>query len=311
MSAAVGVDIGGTKTRLALLQGDSDDVVRDEVIASSSWRGALGDPAADARGLSELLVGVLGEGVRAVPLAVGAHGCDSTAQCLNLERELGRLWRGPVRVVNDSELMAPAMEAGRAIGLVVGTGSIATARTEQGELITAGGWGWLIGDEGSAPGVVRDAVRAVLAERDRGATADPLGAALLAAFDAVDGPELALALTDTASAESWGAHAPVVFAVADEGSALAKAVIDAAGEALAVLVGQLLDRGVAASTVVAGGSVIEKQPRMRAALHDALSRTRRGITLQVLDRPPVRGALALARTLAPASTPIRIGESHS
>ncbi|QYM65653.1 BadF/BadG/BcrA/BcrD ATPase family protein [Microbacterium sp. Se5.02b] len=167
MNAAVGVDIGGTKTRLALLRCDSDDVVRDEVVASSSWRGSLGDPAADARGLSDLLVGVLGEGVRAVPLAVGAHGCDSTAQCRTLERELGRLWRGPVRVVNDSELMAPAMDAGRAIGLVVGTGSIATARTDQGELITAGGWGWLIGDEGSAPGVVRDAVRAVLAERDR------------------------------------------------------------------------------------------------------------------------------------------------
>ncbi|QYM65654.1 hypothetical protein [Microbacterium sp. Se5.02b] len=102
-----------------------------------------------------------------------------------------------------------------------------------------------------------------------------------------------------------------MFAAADEGSALATAVIDAAGEALAVLVGRLLDRGVAASTVVAGGSVIEKQPRMRAAVHDDLSRTRPGITLLVLDRPPVWGALALARTLALESTPIRIGEPHS
>jgi N-acetylglucosamine kinase-like BadF-type ATPase len=311
----VGVDVGGTKTRILAAPLDSADgpALHDRTVASASWRGALGDPEADAAGLRRLLVGELGEAVLSAPLAVGAHGCENTRQCRELETALRAHFSGPVTALNDSELMSPAMGALDGIGVVVGTGSIATARTDDGELITAGGWGWLLGDEGSAPALVRDATRAVLASLDRGEPLEQLGRRLMAAFDARDAAELALAVTDNAAATAWGDRAPEVFAAAEDGSALAAAVIDGAGEQLALLVRRIRQRHVAADVVVAGGAVIEGQPRLQAALRGALERVSPSIELRILSQPPVTGAVALARRSAarPENTSPETENAHT
>lgn len=311
----IGVDIGGTKTHLrsAPADGGSHRPDRDIVLPSSSWRARLGDFRADGVGLRRLLLDQFGEAVLRAPIAVGAHGCDNTEQCGELERELRRHFTGPVLVVNDSELMAPAMDVTDAIGVVMGTGSIATARTPGGDLLTAGGWGWLLGDEGSAPALVREATRAVLSHLDRGDRADALGERLMACFSAVDAAGLALTATQIASAEGWGQHAAEVFTAADEGSAIAQLVVANAGERVAGLIDKLLRRGVHADSVVAGGSVIEKQPLLQRALRTALAQTRPGLVLHILDRAPVTGAVALARRLDRQATtnPLRTESSTS
>jgi len=298
MAEVVGVDIGGTKTHLALAS-DDGALLRQAVVSTSSWR----DAGTSAAALRELIVTQLGEAATTRPLAVGAHGCDSTAQCRALEAALRAQLAGPVTVVNDAELMPPALDVEAAIGIAVGTGSIAVARDANGELLTAGGWGWLLGDEGSSAGIVREATRAVLADLDRGRPPDALTRRLLASFDASDGPELAMALTRAASAEAWGSHAVEVFAAADDGSAVAARIIREAGTHLASLVGQLQARGVRADAVVAGGAVIEGQPRLRDAFTTALTREHPTIAIHVLDRPPVMGAVALARRIAPSLIP--------
>ena len=299
MTGLIGVDVGGTKTRVmrTTLTGE---VLDDITVASSSWRGPLGDAEADATGLLRLLQDRFGDDLARSAVAVGAHGCENTAQCRELESRMRSRLRGPVLVVNDSELIPPAMGAEHAVGVVVGTGSIATARDERGELVTAGGWGWILGDEGSAPALVREAVRAVLAELDEGRSLDPLGRRLMTAFGASHGDALALALTQATSPDDWGRHAAEVFAAAEDGSALADRVVHGAGAELARLVDRLLRRrGIRATAVVAGGSVIERQPRLQDAFRDALAVIRPGVALAILDRPPVRGAVALARTLLP------------
>lgn len=301
----LGLDIGGTKTRVMRASARDDDPAwtADMTVPTAQWRAQPGDPASDALGLHRLLAERFGDAVLRAPLAAGAHGCDSTQQCRDLEEALRARGFERVLVVNDSELMAPALGTADAVGVVVGTGSIATARTAAGELLTAGGWGWLLGDEGSAPGLVRDAVREVLTGFDHGEQPDALGVRMLACFGARDGAELASAATRMASADAWGQHAPEVFAAAEEGSLAADCVIGDAGRALAGLVDSLLVRGIRADTVVAGGSVIERQPRLQLAVRDALARTRPELALAILDRPPVRGAISIARALADTSTP--------
>jgi N-acetylglucosamine kinase-like BadF-type ATPase len=127
---------------------------------------------------------------------------------------------------------------------------------------------------------------------------DALGRRLMDAFDARNGDELALSVTEAGSAELWGRRAPEVFSAADEGSEIADAVIRAGGEHLAESVHRLLLRGIPADAVVAGGSVIERQPRLQDSFRAALLRRSPELPLTILDRPPVRGALALARRLA-------------
>ena len=78
-------------------------------------------------------------------------------------------------LVNDGDLVVAAgTPEGWGVGVIAGTGSIAVGRTPDGRTARAGGWGHLIGDEGSAYLFVLDALRLV-ARRDDGRDPRPAG----------------------------------------------------------------------------------------------------------------------------------------
>lgn len=162
-----GIDAGGTKTRAFAM-------TRAGVIVG---RGAGGpgnllsspDPAGS---ISAALVEALaGRGADAVVLSCA--GGDRAA-----DRERGReILRGivgpdvPVDVTHDAQA---ALYAGNAAGcgvvLIAGTGSVAYGRNANGDEDRSGGWGYLIGDEGSAFWIGKEALRAVSCDFDgRGA----------------------------------------------------------------------------------------------------------------------------------------------
>ncbi|ABA77587.1 sugar kinase [Rhodobacter sphaeroides] len=294
----VGVDIGGTKTEIRLARRDGTRLVklRETVLPSHSWRGAcVAEDAANLLAQVHLLIG--DEPIAA--LGVGAHGCDDDGECEALAAALRARSPLPLRVVNDAELMPLAMGRVGQIGLVAGTGSIAVCRDAEGRMISAGGWGWLIGDDGSAAGLVREAARAVAVALDAGATTeDPLIRLMYASLGQPDLPRLGSTLASLGSAAAIGAHAPAVFDACDEGSPLAAAVIRAGAEALAELVMNLQVRGSTASHVVAGGSVIVSQPPLWRAFAAAVAQRSEGqITPHLFNGHPVEGACRLAADL--------------
>jgi N-acetylglucosamine kinase-like BadF-type ATPase len=290
----VGVDIGATKTHIAL--GRGGQLLADHVIATSAWRKV--SSVHDAGELLGVVRGFAGPEAEQLPIGVGAHGCDSTQQCLDFEAALADGHAGPVRVLNDAELMPLAMGIKGAIGVVSGTGSIGVARDAERRLLVAGGWGWILGDEGGACGIVREAVRAVLVALDYGESPDGLTERMMACFKATNVPELAMSFSRSNSAAYWGSHAEQVFTAAEEGSVTAARVVEKAALELVSLVERLLDRGVVTDHVVAGGGVISSQPRLRETFVTSLAESRPEITAKVLDRAPVLGALNLASSLA-------------
>ncbi|MER7834873.1 BadF/BadG/BcrA/BcrD ATPase family protein [Streptomyces sp. NPDC096040] len=290
----VGVDVGGTKTHLRALAGA--DVVADHVRSSSGWRPH--DPAAAARWLAALVHEALPAGARPAALAVGGHACETPRQCAAITAALRDFHETPVLVVGDAELLVPAAGLDKGVGLVAGTGSVAVGGHADGSPVQVGGWGAVLGDEGGAAGLVREAARAVWAAHDRGEAPDALATGLTAAFGVTEVPSLGAALegvTDV-SAE-WGRHAPVLFAAADAGSVLAEDVIAQGGRALAGLVLRLAARGVAVDDVVVAGGTILSQPRLYDAFAAALAQALPGARPRRLRLPPVEGAVALARSI--------------
>jgi N-acetylglucosamine kinase-like BadF-type ATPase len=285
-----GVDIGGTKTRMMASRGG--DIVADETVTTDTWR--IRKVKTDAAVLASLVLSLC-DGEAPAATVVGAHGCDTDDQCRAWQASLAPHLGGIVQVVNDSELMAPAAGRFGGIGVVVGTGSIAVARTPDGRMLAAGGWGWVLGDEGSAPSLVRDAARAVRGAIDRGAPDDPLTDALMRALGTDDPTMMGRLLNDTRSGVVWGQYASAVFTAADAGSPLAIGVIEDGAKALAALVGILIQRGADAGSVVAGGGVIAEQPRLVQAFRAAMAAVSPNSDVVVLRDPPVLGALALAR----------------
>jgi glucosamine kinase len=286
-----GVDIGGTKTHLRVCRGASALV--DRVVPTADWRDR--DNPKGAGRLLELLESSAGASPEAI--GVGAHGCDSADECLAFERALRALGPNLVRVVNDAELLAPAAGLHEGIGVVAGTGSIAVGRRDDGSMLVAGGWGWILGDEGSAPGLVREAVRAVRGALDAGRGADGLCDRLCEAVGATRVTELGRALATGQGASAWGRHARVVFAAAAEGSELASRVVRDAARALVLLVERVAARGAVSRDVVAGGGVIVGQPLLADLLREELRRRLPDHRLTVLGEPPVAGAVVLARRL--------------
>ncbi|MGW2700330.1 N-acetylglucosamine kinase [Streptomyces sp. NPDC001340] len=290
----VGIDVGGTKTRLRALAGS--ELVADRVRSSSGWRPHA--PAAAAAWLAALLDDALPAGLRPAALAVGGHACETPRQCAAIRAALGDVLDAPALIVGDAELLVPAAGLDKGVGLVAGTGSVAVGHAADGTPVQVGGWGAVLGDEGGAAGLVREAARACWAAHDRGEAPDALAAALLAAFAVPEVPALGAALESATDVSAeWGRHAPVLFSAAEAGSRLAHEVIAAGGRSLAALVVRLADRGLAVDDVVVAGSTVLAQPLLYDAFTTALADALPGARPRPLRVPPVNGAVALARSI--------------
>ena len=294
----VGLDIGGTKTHVRAEAADGTTRV-NVVVPSDAW--SASPTAAAARWISSLIDQAVAGTGDVVSVGVGAQGCDTQRHCDELSGALRHRLAVPCRVTNDADLLIPAAGLKAGIGVIAGTGSIAVGHLSDGDLLFAGGWGWVLGDEGSAAALVRDAVRAVLRAGDRAMPDDGLAAGLLDAFGVPGLPELARAVNDEPTAENWSPHAPVVFTAADHGSARADLVIRTAGAQLARLVPALVSGGAVGTAAVAAGSVIVNQPRLFDSFTGELHRLLPHFDVHRLTVDPVVGALALARRVVAAS----------
>jgi N-acetylglucosamine kinase-like BadF-type ATPase len=285
------LDIGGTKTHLVIEAAAGGRLV-DVVEPSEDWEA---EPAAEAAAwIAARIARHRPADGRVVALALGAQGVNRAATAAALQAALAGQGL-PATVVNDAALIVPAAGLAEGIGIIAGTGAIGVGADAAGAFLTAGGWGSIIGDEGSAAGLVREAARAALRGHDQGRPDDGLLGGLLAAFGVADAERLARRVNDDPTVENWAPHASAVFAAADAGSALARAVIADGARHLVDLVAQLRGRGAAGSAVVVAGSVIVNQPRLLDAFRAGLADRLPGLALHVLRAPPVEGAVLLAR----------------
>jgi N-acetylglucosamine kinase-like BadF-type ATPase len=296
MRVVVGVDVGGTKVavRVATLDGE---VVSDHQWPADGW--AASPVPAAARWLRSVLALAVSPDDEIVAAGIGAQGCDTQEHCAELAEAVAALGVRAT-VVNDAALLLPAAGLTEGIGVIAGTGSIAVGSDPAGNTLFAGGWGWVLGDEASAPAILREATKAALAAHDDCRPDDGLLRALLDHYGVAEPPALARAVNDVPTPENWGPAAVAVFAAADAGSALAARVVDEAARSLKLLVCQLITRGAVGDTVVAAGSVIVHQPRLADRFRAKLADLYPALTLRLLDVPPVAGGVVLAlRRLSP------------
>jgi N-acetylglucosamine kinase-like BadF-type ATPase len=294
----VGLDVGGTKTAVVVDALDGTRLV-DTSVPSEDWDA---EPLEHGvRWIADCIARILPPDAEVAAVGVGAQGLDSNEIADEFAAELRALGYAAT-AVNDAALLPPAAGLQHGLGVISGTGSIGVGTDAMGRYVITGGWGWVIGDEAGAAGIVREATRAALFAHDSLEPDDGLLAALLAAFGVSSAERLARAVNDEPTMENWGPKAPAVFAAADAGSALAASVIDGAGSNLVDLVDQLVARGAVGDTVVAAGSVIVNQPRLFDALSRGVAERHPRLAVVLLTDPPVLGALELARRLYRSTT---------
>jgi N-acetylglucosamine kinase-like BadF-type ATPase len=272
-------------------------VVAEAQAASASLTAAGSDSAAAA--LSELLA-QLPDGEPFDAVCAGSAGSNVPGAREFLAERLGPLTRtGTVIVVNDAMLVLPAAGLDEGVAVICGTGSIAVG-SWQGRTSRSGGFGYLLGDEGSGYWITRAAVRALLDRRDRGVALGPLGEVLLPAAGASHIDELHRMFYDYPHPRRWARHAPLVL---DADDPAARSITVAAAQELAALAASAMRRldGPADLPVVLGGGLMG-HPRLREAAVVAARTSLPGSEVRALTDPPVAGAVRLAGAAA-ASAP--------
>ena len=175
----VGLDIGGSKTHALSRVPGVDDL---ELFAGSANLASVG-PAESGRQLGVIFGALLESGRGPVDVVcAGAAGVDTPAGLAAMRALLSeRAPSATITVVHDAHLIMAAAGLDEGIALIAGTGSVAWGRDRTGRSARAGGWGYLLGDEGSGYAVVREAVRHALRLADRALAPDRLARELMAA----------------------------------------------------------------------------------------------------------------------------------
>ncbi|HYW08655.1 MAG TPA: BadF/BadG/BcrA/BcrD ATPase family protein [Longimicrobium sp.] len=163
-----GVDGGGTRTTLVLATADGREVARRVGPAG------LVDPrhpTASAEVVAELVRDALAEiggGARVVALCAGLAGVGNETERMAVEEALAASGvAGRVRIVTDGQIaLEGALGGGAGVLMIAGTGSVAYARSEDGRVARCGGWGMMVGDEGSGYSLGRSALSAALRASD-------------------------------------------------------------------------------------------------------------------------------------------------
>jgi N-acetylglucosamine kinase-like BadF-type ATPase len=294
----LGIDAGGTKTVCLL----ADD--RGLIIAESRGPGANLHVAGEL-GVEKVLHEVMeeaidGRGITPAAICLGIAGVDRDDEAQTVQAIMRRIGqRSRVVVVNDAliALVAGAQDA-PGIVIIAGTGSIAYGRNQHGEAARAGGWGHLIGDEGSGYWIGREALAAVMRGADGRGPATALRADVLAHFSIDDVSRLPPIVYDREQPRmSVAALGPLVQQAADRGDAVAARILERAADELVLaatsVATHLEMRGDAFSVHLAGG-VFRVVPWLAEELPRRLVEVAPRCQVRTLDEEPAVGAVWLA-----------------
>lgn len=286
--AVIGLDIGGTKTRGVRFE--DGKAVADESVGSSNVQNVSREEA--ALNLAGLFARIGGGDVSQV--YAGAGGIDTDEDAAALAALIAPHAPGArITVVHDSRLLLAAGGASAGVAVIGGTGSAAWGRNSRGDEARAGGWGYLLGDEGSGYWLGREAVRHSLRRMNQGLEPDTLTSALLASCG-VDDPNKLIALfhSPQTGRRYWAERARLVVDGASAGHAASQALVDQAGRDLAALAEQTVRQLGIDGPVILGSGLGMNVPRLQESFRAALAAA--GITnVRVLDQDPVFGVLQL------------------
>ena len=163
MEFVAGIDGGGTKTTVMLRYLGSGE---EKVLKTGAFNlNGIGEEAFRAN-LREI-VRFLNDSGTCKALCIGAAGISNSLTREIVSEEMLRGGISRWELMGDYEIaLQGALDGGAGVAVISGTGSICYGKGLDGSLVRAGGWGHLIGDEGSGYGLGRDALMFVAKDLD-------------------------------------------------------------------------------------------------------------------------------------------------
>jgi N-acetylglucosamine kinase-like BadF-type ATPase len=296
MTRVIGIDAGGTKIQGLVLDMEKNilfqslsghgnpSVSFDEALSnlSSVVQQCLDQPSSDS--VSHIVIGMAG------------GGSGNLSQ--RIKSELNRMTSMPIVLLNDA-ILAYFSLIGNQNGVltIAGTGSICYGRNGKREE-TTGGWGHLIGDEGSAYHLAIEASRQIAREMDQGLSLSPLSRSLLNEMNASDARGLKGFIYSSTKGE-MAQLAKVIHREAETGDESALHLLKTAGEQLASQTLALIEKlQIDTKPVIAmKGSVLEHNPVVQSVFKETISTHFSESTYIIDSTSPATGAVDIVEAI--------------
>jgi glucosamine kinase len=298
----LGVDGGGTKTLAVIVDADGNERGRGSAgsgnqaavgleRAVSNIRAAVGEAATQAGATGPCAVAW-----------VGLAGVDRPEDRAQLMPHLAPL-AAHIHVTNDAELALSGLAGAVGVALIAGTGSIALGRNAAGEKARAGGWGHLIGDEGSGYTIGRRAMQAASQVADGRGPRTAILPAIMESWNLARPDGMIGKVYPDGDKGLIAGLSAIVFAAARSGDRVARRIVAEAATDLAitvVAVGDALGFDDDALPLALAGGLLVHEADFRAMVLRRVRRRRAVGQVAIIADPALSAARAAVRLAEPA-----------
>ncbi len=294
----LGIDAGGTKTVCLLADLDG------HVVSQARGAGANLQAAGELE-VEKVLHGVMDAAIgdrTGMPSAIclgiaGVDRDDDVAIIRGILRRIGFMAR--TLVVNDALVaLVAGAEDGAGVVIIAGTGSIAYGRNAAGLAARAGGWGYVLGDEGSGYWMGRLALRAVVREADRRGRPTALTGHILGHFGIARPQDLVRVIYhQNLKPTAIAGLAACVQRAFDEGDEAARQILNGAANELVSSARSVMTRlqmELDSFTFVLAGGIFQAVPWLAGELRERLLQQAPQSAVKLLEVEPAIGAVRLA-----------------
>ena len=299
MNFIIGIDGGGSKTVGILAE--ETGLVRTRVEVGASNYHTIGETKTKevlADLVSQLLAHANVTLTQCIGSCLGLAGLARPADQEVLGRICGELGLRKNCILTHDAQIALVGGTGKLAGVIInsGTGSIVYGINADGTEARAGGWGHLLGDEGSGYAIALRGLRAIARAEDGRGAPTKLSNLMLNEIGLRQPSDL-IHWIHGASKHSVAALAHVVFAAMADGDLVSRQIIQHAADQLVLAAKAVIAKlgQNQPSDIVLNGGILAHHPAIVNLLREGLRRMAPNARIDLAKHEPAYGAVLLAR----------------
>ncbi|KGX84642.1 N-acetylglucosamine kinase [Pontibacillus litoralis] len=292
MTYLLGLDVGGTSTKAAIVHGETGEIIYE------TTRGC-GNPVVDFHhaifNIEQAILDCaaqINEDVEQV--IIGMAGYETLKENISFSESISTLGRLPIVVVSDIELAYQSAFSDQSGVLVVsGTGSVMLAKTKDYNTYLRGGWGHLLGDHGSAYHIGVLAIQTLLESYERNIYLD-FQVALKNEIDCHSATDVKKWFYSKNKSDI-ASLAHFINRCSNNGNNIAQNILKTAAKMLANEVETLLNdiESIEPLPVQLYGSVLKHNEIIQGEIMNSLLKLKGVESVQMLDKNPILGVISI------------------
>ena len=301
MDYIIGIDGGGTKTVGLLTTSTGEEIARVQLGPSNYHAvGIENTQKVLVEIISQLTAHTVGTNLDSINFCIGMAGLGREEDKKIIGQMCDDIGVSNKRILtHDAHIaLVGGLEKQEGVVVISGTGSMVYGMDRYGKEVRAGGWGYILGDEGSGYDLAIKALQAVARTADKREPPTELTSLILDILE-LNNPSDLIRWTHAANRDEIAELAKVVFQAVESGDKKARIIVGTAVSELYLAIEtvvMLLDFTNTFGILFSGGNLTH-QPILANKLSKKIERNIREAIVTFPKHDPVYGAVLLAREL--------------